>query len=89
METGRERDRLDNVSMTGSLVDTKADVVTDSGDKDKFAHYAEKDQITEALVFGIPIVALCGKVWVPSRDPSKFPICKDCKRLHDALYIAD
>ena len=33
-------------------------VYTD-GDHDKYAHYAEKDEITKALVDGTPIVAIC------------------------------
>lgn len=61
-----------------------ATVYTD-GDHDRFAHYAEKDEITKALVDGTPIVAICGKVWVPSRDPNGFPICPKCKELFDQL----
>jgi uncharacterized C2H2 Zn-finger protein len=29
--------------------------------------------------------ALCGKVWVPGRDPEKFPVCPDCKKIYDKL----
>ena len=35
------------------------------------------------MVTGTPVVALCGKVWVPSRDPKKYPVCPECKRLFD------
>jgi hypothetical protein len=38
-----------------------------------------KDKLTEAMVMGTPVVALCGKVWVPSRDPERFPVCPECK----------
>ena len=55
----------------------------DEGDHDRFAHYVDKARLTEALVVGTPVIALCGKVWVPSRDPSRFPICPECKRLFD------
>jgi hypothetical protein len=58
-------------------------VPTDDGDHERFAHYADKDKITEAMVTGTPVVALCGKVWVPSRDPKKYPVCPECKRLFD------
>ena len=44
-----------------------------------------KDKLTEAMVMGTPVVALCGKVWVPSRDPEKFPICPECKEIWDSL----
>jgi uncharacterized C2H2 Zn-finger protein len=30
---------------------------------------------------GTPVKALCGKVWVPSRDPEKFPICPECEAI--------
>ncbi len=63
--------------------ETRTDIRPDHGDHERFAHYVEKDKLTEAMVMGTPVVALCGKVWVPSRDPSKFPICPECKRLYD------
>jgi len=51
---------------------------TDDGDHDRFAHYAKKADIARAYVTGEAIVALCGKKWVPSRDPSRYPICPTC-----------
>ena len=69
--------------------DSQADVRTDGDDSEIFSHYAEKDAIVEAVVLGIPIVALCGKIWIPSRDPDKYPICPKCKMLHDALFLKD
>jgi hypothetical protein len=51
------------------------------GDHERFAHYVLKDRIVESVVTGTPVVALCGKVWVPSRDPARFPVCPECKRL--------
>jgi uncharacterized C2H2 Zn-finger protein len=32
---------------------------------------------------GSAVVALCGKVWIPSRDPQKFPVCPDCKKIFE------
>lgn len=57
------------------------DVDTDSGDHDVFAHYVEKDEIADAIVNGWPVVALCGKIWVPFRDPSRYPICPTCEEV--------
>lgn len=55
------------------------------GDHDRFAHYVwgrnPKAKVTESMVTGTPIRALCGKKWVPSRDGSKYPVCPDCKRI--------
>jgi hypothetical protein len=55
----------------------------DDGDHERFAHYAPKDKIVEASVMGTPITALCGKVWVPSRDPKRYPVCPECKDIYD------
>ena len=73
----------------GSLGDTLLDERTlennDDGDHEKFAHYVQKEKIVESAVTGKPVIALCGKVWVPGRDPGKFPICPDCKKIFDSL----
>jgi len=55
------------------------------GDHERFAHYVRKNKIVDAAVFGAPVVALCGKVWVPSRDPKKFPVCPACKEIYEGL----
>ena len=55
------------------------------GDHERFAHYVDKNEMMESHVFGTPIKALCGKVWVPSRDPKRFPICPDCKAIYESL----
>jgi hypothetical protein len=36
-------------------------------------------------VFGEEVTALCGKRWVPSRDPQRFPVCPTCKEVLDTL----
>ena len=61
------------------------------GDHERFSHYADRDKIMEAMVTGTPIKALCGKVWVPSRDPNRFPVCPTCKEIYenDELYYDD
>ena len=51
---------------------------TDGGDHDRYAHYAKKDDVTRAYVTGEAITALCGKKWVPTRDPTRYPICPTC-----------
>lgn len=71
--------------MTNPALDVSIEIDTTNGDHEKFAHYADKDEVTESLVFGYPVVALCGKVWVPSRAPDKFPICPVCKEIYDLM----
>jgi hypothetical protein len=70
---------------TGILVEERPDTSLDEGDHERFAHYVQKDKIVESAVTGTPVIALCGKVWVPGRDPSKFPVCPDCKRIYEGL----
>jgi hypothetical protein len=70
---------------TGTRIveETVPHYVPDSGDHERFAHYVMKDKILESAMTGSPVVALCGKVWVPGRDPNKFPVCPECKELYE------
>jgi hypothetical protein len=60
-------------------------VDTSHGDHERFAHYVDKNEMMESHVFGTPIKALCGKVWVPSRDAKRFPVCPECKEIYESL----
>lgn len=42
-------------------------------------------KVLEARIYGTPLEALCGHVWVPSRDPKQLPLCQACKEIYD-LY---
>ena len=75
------------MGFTDTLKETKADLRTDDGDHDRFAHFVNKEDVAEAYVNGTPVIALCGKIWVPSRDPEKYPICPNCKEIYDALFL--
>jgi hypothetical protein len=65
--------------------DTRPDLSHGDGDHERFAHYVEKHKIMESAVTGIPVRALCGKIWVPNRDPGKFPVCPECKEIYEGL----
>ena len=55
---------------------------TDEGDHDRMAHIVlPASAVTEALITGTPCTALCGKTWVPSRDPKRYPVCPTCKEI--------
>ena len=41
--------------------------------------------VVEGLVNGTAVKALCGKVWVPSRDPKRYPLCPTCKELAQSM----
>jgi hypothetical protein len=70
----------------------------DEGDHDRFTHivlegYTPKDgefvalnnSVVEGMVNATPVRALCGKVWVPGRDPQKYPLCPTCKEIAQSL----
>ncbi len=70
----------------------------DEGDHERFTHivlegYTPKhgefvpleNSVVEGMINGSPVKALCGKVWVPGRDPQKYPICPTCKEIATSL----
>ena len=67
---------------------TKPELKVDDGDHDRFAHYVKKGKILESALSGKAVRALCGKKWVPTRDPEKFPICPVCKEIYAGLRPA-
>jgi len=58
---------------------------TSHGDHERFSHYVDRSKIVDSMVTGTPVTALCGKVWVPSRDPKRFPVCPLCKEIYERL----
>lgn len=44
-------------------------------------------KVLEARIYGTPLEALCGHVWVPSRDPKQLPLCEQCKSIYE-MYRA-
>ena len=69
----------------GLIVDERVEEQVEPGDHERFAHYVQKEKIVESAVMGAPVVALCGKVWIPNRDPGKFPVCPQCKAIFEGL----
>ena len=57
----------------------------EEGDHERFSHYVQKEKILASALSGKPVIALCGKVWTPGRDPEKFPVCPTCKEIYDGL----
>jgi hypothetical protein len=76
---------LDSPSLEGTTLTEERTASTDDGDHERFAHYVQKDKIVESAVTGNPVKALCGKKWVPGRDPSKFPVCPECQEIYSKL----
>ena len=78
--------QTDTIERTDS--EERLDDGTD-GDRPKTFHYVKKEKIVESAVMGNAVVALCGKVWVPGRDPQKFPVCPTCKEIYETLKSED
>jgi hypothetical protein len=75
---------------TGTVVDPDLDAQLDHGDDDpKFSHFVKKDDIMRSAVEGVAVTALCGKKWMPSRDPEKYPVCPRCKEMMGLLESMD
>lgn len=50
-------------------------------DEPKVAHIVNREDKMMGYVMGNAIVALCGTVFVPTRDPDKYPLCEVCKEV--------
>ncbi len=85
-------------TLTRPEVTTSRDVALDEGDHDRFTHivlegYTPPDgefvalgnSVVEGMINATPVRALCGKVWVPGRDPAKYPICPTCREVAHSL----
>ncbi|WP_129669523.1 DUF3039 domain-containing protein [Phytoactinopolyspora endophytica] len=65
--------------------DTRTQPGDGDGDRERFSHYVPKEKLADAMINGTPVIALCGKVWVPSRDPERFPVCPECKKKWESM----
>jgi len=72
-------------TLVDERVEQEEDLRYEEGDHERFSHYVPKERLTEAMVMGTPVIALCGKVWVPSRNPDRFPVCPECKEIWETL----
>jgi hypothetical protein len=68
--------------------------VTEDGDHERYTHIVLEgfktkhdefvstgNSVVEGMINTTPVTALCGKVWVPGRDPGKYPVCPTCKEI--------
>ncbi|WP_420453019.1 DUF3039 domain-containing protein [Ilumatobacter sp.] len=73
--------------------DTELDQETET-DEPTMAHIVKAEpgengaaKVLEARIMGTPVEALCGYVWVPSKDPKQLPLCQRCKDVYE-MYKA-
>lgn len=69
------------------------DINTETGDP-VVAHIVKTEpgenaaaKVLEARINGTPIEALCGHVWIPSRDPKQVPMCEKCRDIYEAYRM--
>ena len=77
--------RSDSGSSTAVIEREEQRELVEPGDAERFSHYVRKEKIMESALSGEPVIALCGKVWTPGRDPKKFPVCPECKEIYEGL----
>jgi len=58
---------------------------TSAGEGDGHAHIVMKGDQMRGYLTGEAITALCGKIWVPSRDYRGLPVCPACTEERDRL----
>lgn len=73
--------------MTDADVLERTELDTQEGNEEKFAHYAEAASVTEGYVMGTPVQALCGKIFIPSRNPERLRVCPICKEIMDSVFL--
>jgi hypothetical protein len=85
MSTPQDYPEPERGTAGGTLVEETPLVSHGDGDHERFAHYVQKDKVMESAMTGTPVIALCGKVWVPGRDPKKYPVCPMCKEIYETM----
>lgn len=51
----------------------------------KGEYVAAGTTVVEGIVNGTAVRALCGKVWVPGRDPKRYPLCPTCREIAESM----
>lgn len=72
---------------TTAVVPEVADPLVDH-EPPKVAHIVARENhadadtlVTTAYIEGTPLEALCGQIFVPSRDPKSLPACPQCVEI--------
>ena len=81
-----------------TLAPARSDPELDDGDHDRMAHivlegYKPKKgdfvstgpSVVEGIVNGTAVRALCGKEWVPGRNPARYGLCPTCKEIAESM----
>jgi len=84
-----------STTMTETVTQDHTVIEHDENGEQRLAHIVNRDGADEyestdaylmaAMIEGFAVEALCGKRWVPSRDPKKYPVCQPC--VDEAMRI--
>jgi hypothetical protein len=83
---------------TTVVAPAQPEAVVDEGDHERMTHIVLEGfkvrrgrrflstgtNVVEGMVNGTPVRALCGKTWVPGRDPGRYPLCPTCREIAEA-----
>ena len=86
--SGRTMDPMRNAldEPTGPSAPTGPSTASSTGLLERTETRKERtDGANSSMVTGQPVVALCGKVWIPTRDASQYPVCPTCRELRDSM----
>lgn len=71
--------------MSSSVLDEEKVTISKDGDHDRFQHYFKKKDISDNLLEGKPMTALCGKTVTQQVDPAGRTVCTTCKAVVESL----
>ena len=73
----------------GTVLEADTEITPQTGDP-VVAHIVKTEpgesaqaKVLEARIYGTQLEALCGHVWIPSRDPKQLPMCEKCKEIYE------
>ena len=72
--------------MTDTMTSTQLDQApvveeVEGDDAPDAAHIVTQKDLIHSQLTGEAIRALCGKMWVPKRNPDDFPMCQACMEI--------
>lgn len=70
---------------TETLSPKTHDPILDEGGHDRFSHIVRKGDANRGYIGGEVIEALCGKRWIPSHNPERYPVCKTCLEVAHSM----
>lgn len=62
--------------------------LTDGDESDDHSHIGRAADVNRGYITGEPIEALCGRRFVPHRDPEQFPLCARCAEVLGQIKAA-